>query len=234
MLLERRVKFRSQSTSASRLCGFVVCISFIIAVSPTAASEYAEPGIFEVVKAESEIRVLVYRGGLLGGFGHNHVISTSDVVGRIEIDDDPAASCVELKIAVDQFKVDVEAIRLEEGEPFRKTVSEDDKSSTRKNLLGAKLLDSARFPDITILSQSWSGEFPDILVNSEITVKDQTNAVQFPASVSASVDQIVVTGSFAVTHEQLGLKPFTALLGGLRVRDDIQIKFLITAKRVGD
>ena len=234
MLLQRRVKFRTQSTSASRLCGFVVCIGFIIAVSPTVASEYPEPGIFEVVKAESEIRVLVYRGGLLGGFGHNHVISTSDVVGRIEIAEDPAASFIELKIAVEGFEVDVEELRLKEGESFKSTVSKNDKSGTRKNMLAAKLLDSTRFPDITILSQSWSGEFPDILVNSAITVKDQTNAVQFPVSVSTSVDQIVVTGSFAVTHEQLGLKPFTALLGGLRVRDDLQIKFLITAKRVGD
>ncbi len=228
------MKLGSQSTSASRLCGFVVCISFIISNSPTVAVEYPKPGIFEVLKAESEIRVLVYRGGLLGGFGHNHVISTSDVVGRIEIAEDPAASCVELKIAVEGFEVDVEAIRLEEGESFKNTVSEDAKSGTRNNMLGAKLLDSARFSEITVLSQSWSGKFPDILVNSEITVRDQTNALEFPALVSMTVDQIVVTGSFALTHEQLGLKPFTALLGSLRVRDVIQIKFLITAERAGD
>ena len=101
-------------------------------------------------------------------------------------------------------------------------------------MLGVKLLDSARFSDITIRSQSWSGEFPDILVNSEITVRDQTNALEFPASVNVNVEQIVVTGSFLLTHEQLGLKPFTAILGGLRVRDEMQIKFRITARLVTD
>ncbi len=201
---------------------------------PANASEYSEAAVFEVVKGESEVRVLVYRGGLLGGFGHNHVISTSDVVGRIEIAEEPAASCVELTMPVGSFEVDVEAIRLEEGESFKKTVSEKDKSGTRKNMLGVKLLDSARFSDITIRSQSWSGEFPDILVNSEITVRDQTNALEFPASVNVNVEQIVVTGSFLLTHEQLGLKPFTAILGGLRVRDEMQIKFRITARLVTD
>ncbi len=201
---------------------------------PANASVYPDAAVFEVVKGESEVRVLVYRGGLLGGFGHNHVISTSDIVGRIEIAEDPAASCVVLRMPVEGFEVDVEAIRLEEGESFKSTVSEDDKSGTRNNMLGAKLLDSARFSEITILSHSWSGKFPDILVNSEITVRDQTNALEFPALVSMTVDQIVVTGSFALTHEQLGLKPFTALLGSLRVRDVIQIKFLITAERAGD
>ena len=201
---------------------------------PANASVYPDAAVFEVVKGESEVRVLVYRGGLLGGFGHNHVISTSDIVGRIEIAEDPAASCVVLRMPVEGFEVDVEAIRLEEGESFKSTVSEKDKSGTRKNMLGAKLLDSARFSDITIRSQTWSGEFPDILVNSEITVRDQTNALEFPASVSVNVEQIVVTGSFALTHEQLGLKPFRAILGGLRVRDDMQVKFRITARLVTD
>lgn len=201
---------------------------------PANASEYPDAAVFEVVKGESEIRVLVYRGGLLRGFGHNHVISTSDVVGRIEIAEHPAASRIELTIPVEAFEVDVEAVRLEEGESFKKTVSEKDKSSTRKNMLGAKLLDSARFSDITIRSESWSGEYPDILVKSEITVRDQTSALEFPATVSANDEQVVATGSFAVTHGQLGLKPFTAVFGGLRVRDDMEIRFRITARRVTD
>jgi len=178
--------------------------------------------------------VLVYRGGLLGGFGHNHVISTSDVVGRIGVAEDPAASFVELTMPIEGFEVDVEALRLEEGASFEKEVSEKNKHGTRINMLGTKLLDSARFSDITIRSQSWTGEFPDILVKSEITVRDQANTLEFPASVSANDELIVVTGSFALTHRQLGLKPFTAFLGGLRVRDEMEIKFRIAARRVTD
>ena len=211
-----------------------VWICCIFANSPTIASEYPEPGIFEVVKAESEVRVLVYRGGLFGWFGHNHAISTSDIGGRIEIAEDLAASSVELTIPVESFQIDDEAIRLDEGEAFKKVVSEKDKRGTRENMLGAELLNSAKFPNITIRSQLWSGELAEVLVNSEITVREQTNTLEFSATVSASDEQIVATGSFPVAHGQLGLKPFTAALGGLRVRDDMEIKFRITARRVTD
>jgi hypothetical protein len=98
-------------------------------------------------------------------------------------------------------------------------------------MLGDELLDGAHFPVITIRSGTWSGELEEVLVTAEITVRDHTNAVQFPASVCLNEEQIVVTGSFALTHGQLGLDPFTAVLGGLRVRDQMQIKFRITAAR---
>jgi len=228
------VNVRTQSTSASRVFRFAVWICFVFADSSTIASEYPKPGIFEIGKNASELRVLVYRGGWLGGFGHNHVISTSDIVGRIAIAGDPAASSFELTIPVDSFEIDDATLRLEEGEAFKKTVSDKTKRGTRRNMLGEKLLDGSSFSIITVRSNGWSGELPDILVNAEFTVKDQTTVVEFPASVDAGSDHIVVSGSIAVTHGQLGLKPFKAAFGGLRVRDEIEMKFRITARRVTD
>ena len=233
LLPRRRLIFGSQSSSALRHFGSVVCICFVFA-NTALASEYPEPGIFEVVQSESEIRVLVFRAGLLAGFGHNHLISTSDIAGRIEITEDPAASCVELTIPVESFEVDNKAARLEEGEQFERELSEKDVLSTRNNMLGPGQLDSASFPSITIRSQSWSGELAELIVNAELTVRDHVQELDFPALVSVSDEQIVVTGIVAMTHEQLGLEPFTAVLGSLRVRDEIEIRFLITARRVHD
>jgi len=207
---------------------------FALANSIATASEYPGPGVFEVVKSESEIRVLIYRGGLLGAFGHNHVISTTDIGGGIEIGEHPAASSVWLTIPVAGLEVDIDELRRQEGNPFRKTISETYKQGTKENMLGSKLLDSANFSSIDIRSQHWSGELPDILVKSEVTVRGQTNILEFPATVSAGDEQIIVTGSFVVTHGQLGLTPFEAFLGGLRVRDQMGMKFRITAKRVND
>ena len=195
------------------------------------ASDYPEPGAYEVIQSDSEIRVLVYRGGLLGGFGHNHVITTSEIVGRIEITEHPAASSVDLTIPVESFEIDDEAIRQEEGEAFKTEVSEKDKRRTRKNMLGNKLLNSGKFSTIFLRSTEWTGELPEIVVTVEITIKDQTKVVEFPASVNASGDEIVVIGELSVTHGQLGLKPFRAALGSLRVRDEIELKFRVAAIR---
>jgi len=231
LLPQRRLDVGLQSTSALGLFGFVVCICLSFAITPASASEQPKPGVFEVVKSESEIRVLVYRGGLLGGFGHNHVISTSDIGGRIVISGDPTGSSVELTIPVESFEVDIEAYRVEEGDDFKSEVSDKAKLGTKKNMLGAKLLNAAIFPSILVELNSWSGELPEILANTTFRVKDQSHVMEFPASVSMSAEQIVITGSFDITHGQLGLKPFTAVLGGLRVRDEFRIKFRITARR---
>ena len=187
-----------------------------------------------MVPGESEIRVLVFRAGLLAGFGHNHVISTNDIAGRIEIAVDPAASSVELNLPVESFEIDNKEARLAEGEQFKKDISQEDILGTRSNMLGPRQLNSASFPSITIRSQSWSGELAEVIVTAEIAVRDQINTLEFPALISVSDEQIIVTGIVAVTHGQLGLKPFTAALGSLRVRDEMEIRFLITARRVTD
>lgn len=214
-----------------RFIGFLLFICFS---SLSNASEYPDPGVFEVLKDGSELRVLTYPAGLFGGLGHSHVISTKDIEGRIELAEDPATSSVELTIPVDCFEVDNDVLRSEEGEAFAKKVSDKDKHGTRKNMLSGKLLDSSNFGNITVRSSEWTGELPDILVTAEFTVRDQTNILTFPASVVAKDDQIVVTGKLTLTHAQLGLEPFKAALGSIRVRDEMELKFRLTAERVND
>lgn len=209
-------------------------VSMLLSGSPATASDYPGAAVFEVVKDESELRVLVYPAGLFGGFGHSHVISMNDIYGRMVIAEDPAESSVELTIPVESFDVDIEALRLEEGEAFEKPVPDKAKRGTRKNMLGEKLLDSSSFSTVTVRSNAWTGELPDILVIAEFTVRDQTNVLEFPASVTVTGDQIVVTGSLTVTHGQLGLRPFKAALGTLRVRDEMRMKFRIMARRLTD
>jgi polyisoprenoid-binding protein YceI len=234
LLPQRCLDVGLQSSSALRLFGFVACISLRFLIAPANASEQPEPGDFEVVKSESEIRILVYRGGLFGGFGHNHVISSNDIAGRITIADDPSQSSVDLTIPVDSFEVDPEAHRVEEGDDFKSKVSDKAKRGTQENMLSDKLLDVTNFPNISIRSRSWPGEPDEVSVSAEITVRDQTYKLEIPASVSVTEKQIIVTGNFAVTHGQLGLKPYTKFLGGLRVSEEMRIKFRITASRLTD
>lgn len=206
----------------------------LLTISQANATEFPESGTYELVETDSEIRALVYRGGLLGGFGHNHVISTSDISGRIQIDAQPGSSEVHMTFPVESLEVDIEDKRTQEGRAFKKKVSEKARHGTRKNMLGRKLLDSVDYSNIEIRSRYWSGQLPDILVVAEFTVRDQTNTLEFPAEVSVDEERIVIAGRFTVTHDQLGLKPFTAVLGTLRVRDEMELKFRITARRILD
>lgn len=205
----------------------------MIAYPQSNASEFPDPGAYHIDKSASRLRVLIYPAGMLKGLGHSHVISTTDINGRIEIGEDPADSSVELTLPVESFEVDDEALRAEEGDEFESEVSDKDKRGTRRNMLGRKVLDSSKFSTITVRSTDWSGELTDMVVTAKFTIKGQTKVVEFPASVVVSEDQIVVSGSFSVTHEQFALKPFSAAFGSLRVRDEMEMKFQITARPAG-
>lgn len=198
---------------------------------PAGASEDADPGTYEIDRSASELRILVYPAGLLKRMGHSHVIATSDIEGSITIGDNPGDSSVRLLLPVESFEVDNETLRAEEGKDFASEVSDKDKSGTRRNMLGRKLLDSSNFPTVSVQSTDWSGELPDIVVSAEFMVTGKTNMIEFPVAVHSGEGQITVTGAFSVTHRQLGLEPFRAALGSLRVRDEMEVKFRLTARR---
>jgi hypothetical protein len=52
-----------------------------------------------------------------------------------------------------------------------------------------------------------------------------------PVSYQLADGTITLTGSFALRQTDLGLKPFSALLGALQVQDQMQLSFRIVARR---
>ena len=61
------------------------------------AGEETYPMQFRIDSDSSWLRVLVYRGGLLRGFGHNHVISHNDITGTVTFTQDPHQSALTLE-----------------------------------------------------------------------------------------------------------------------------------------
>src|SRR5688572_15494518 len=91
--------------------------------------------LLQVVPADSLLRILVYRGGTLSQAGHNHVIASHDITGRVYLHEDIEKSAFELNIPVGTFTVDEAELRREEGADFPPEVPEPAKEGTRKNML---------------------------------------------------------------------------------------------------
>ena len=185
---------------------------------------------YRVVSAESVVRVLVYRDGPLARLGHNHVLSSNALQGEILVGDQGQEPRVSLVLPVASFSVDEAGLRAEEGEDFPGAVDADAISGTRKNLLSEPLLDAASFPEIRLTSQKVAGSGPDYTLTVAIDVKGQTHNLQVPVRVEQSTNDLRATGAFTVTHEQLGLTPFTVMGGLLSVRDEMRVRFVIVAQ----
>src|SRR5712692_4417249 len=191
---------------------------------PSAAPRYS------VDPQASEIRLLVYRDGPLARFGHNHVV-VGRVHGELLAGDAAAASGFRLAISVDSFVVDLPAARAEEGDEFAAQVSEPARRDTRENMLGKDVLDAEKHPLIRIESIALVGPQWGPTVTARVTLRGVTRDLRFAAAVLRQDDLLVVVASFRINQSEFGIEPFTALNGGLRVRDALDIRVRLVARR---
>jgi len=184
---------------------------------------------FAVDLQASEVRLLLYRGGPLARFGHNHVI-IGRVQGEIRSGESAAGSAFRLDIPVDTFLIDPPAARAEEGADFADQVSEQARQGTRENMLGEEVLDAARHPMIHIASVALAGPRWNPTVTARVTLRGAERDLRFPAAVFQSGDVLEVIAGFRVRQSDFGIKPFAVLGGGLLVRDEIDIRLRVVAR----
>jgi polyisoprenoid-binding protein YceI len=188
--------------------------------------------IYRIDPRTSDIRLLVYRDGVLSTFGHNHAVSVKEVTGTIHLQPKLAQSRVELNISVDQLIVDDAAIRRQEGPDFANQPSEDDIAATRANMLGNALLNAIRFPAIKVTGTSGPADATNsAMLDLSVHLVGQEIKLTIPATLKLEGDQLEATGAVELSHKQLGLKPFSALLGSLRVAEQMKFKYRIRARK---
>ena len=182
---------------------------------------------YSISSETSWIKVLIYPDGPLKHLGHHHVISHQNIRGSVQFASDPIDSIISLEFAVDEFTVDDYELRMQEGGDFDGEVPQKDIDGTKKNMLSEKLLNSIEFPSIKIKSKSIEGQYPDYEVRSDVNIKDHNFNLVFPARVNYDKKSFVSSGEINLSHDMLGLTPFSAAGGLLKVRDLMIVRYKI-------
>ncbi|APZ41858.1 YceI family protein [Acidihalobacter ferrooxydans] len=180
---------------------------------------------YHVVRADSQLRVLVYRAGPLAAFGHNHVITTTDIQGTVYVQPRLDLSGFDLRIPLKSFVIDIPAQRVQEGPGFGGQPSRADRAGTRKHMLGP-VLDVARYPVMTLRSLGMVGPpwYPRVSVR--VTLHGVSHDFVVPTAVfHAGAGRLVVTGGLALKQSDFGIKPFTIFNGALSVRNRMDVSF---------
>lgn len=217
---------------------FLSLILFCLVSSGTSAiaaeAPRPAPGNYSVDTAQSLVRIQVFRDGILQQAGHNHVIGLRTLAGDIQVGETLAESGLALHFAAADLTVDLPEDRASGGEPFERPIDEESREGTRENMLGPRLLNAGRYPQIRIKSQSILGDFNKLTVVAVVSLAGTKNVVEFPATLSYAGDAILARGSITIRHAQVGLVPFTVLFGALAVKDEMRIEFEILARPVPD
>jgi hypothetical protein len=177
----------------------------------------------------SLIDIVVRRDGPLARFGHDHVISVRDLEGFLLFDADGSPQRAELRFPLASLAVDDVAGRRRyqlDTEPDASAVE-----GTRTNLM-QHVLDPQDWPFATVQVTDFDGLGGQPTAALVIGIGGSHHSSRHPFILRLSPETTSVEGSVVLRQTALGLQPFSALGGGLRVADQMEIHFQLEGHRL--
>ena len=189
---------------------------------------------YTIAAAESLLTIRVYKAGTLAAAGHNHLIASHDLSGTLYVPAEVLRTSFEVQLPVAGLTVDEASLRsAQHSEDFPPQVPDSAREGTRRNMLSAALLDGAQFPQITLRAVALEEQPPPLpgtlRAHVQVTVRDATHEIVLPVRYQRSAGTVTVDADTALKQSDLGLKPFSALLGALQVQDEMQVSVHLVA-----
>jgi len=194
-------------------------------IIPPAILAGSGPTVLAIDAVNSQVLIQVGKAGLFGFAGHAHEVAATDVHGRITLDP------TDLQHASVWLEFPASALRVSgKDEPPADVVE------VQKVMLGERVLDVARYPTVVFTSRRVSvtartAGTADVTIDGDLTLHATTRPMSIRASVTLDPgDRIAARGSFVLKQTDFGMVPVTAVGGTIRVRDELEIQFVLRAR----
>jgi hypothetical protein len=185
----------------------------------------AGKAVYRVDPRDSLVVVEVRRGGSLARLGHDHVVASHDATGYVA----PGEGRADLYLALAKLAVDEPELRKQAG--FDTQPSESDIEGTRSNMLG-HVLEADKFPFAVIAVRDADAKAEKATLAVAITLHGHTRTFKVPAAIQADDKAIAVSGKLAFNQSDFGITPYSLLGGAIAVKDGLELRFSIRAKRM--
>ncbi len=185
--------------------------------------------VLAIDEANSQILIQVGKAGLFGFAGHAHEVKATGVRGRVTFD------AADLQRASVYLEVPTGALRVSETHE-----SPADLGEVQRVMLGEQVLDVKRFPTIVVRSRrigvtARTAVTAELLIEADVTLHGTTRRMPIRASASLDVDgRLTARGSFTLKQTEFGMVPVTAVGGTIRVKDELDIQFVLKASPPND
>ena len=156
-----------------------------------------------------------YKDGMGAKLAHDLVLKASRWSGTLNVDDDPAACSATLS-------VDARSIEIVEARGGMKSLSDKDRRDIDENI-NEKVLETGKHSELTFESTSVSGSEPNFTAAGNMTIKATTR----PVNLDLNVDGSTVTATTSISQKDFGIKPFSAMMGAIKLRDDVDFELTV-------
>jgi polyisoprenoid-binding protein YceI len=160
--------------------------------------------------AGSLITIHVHKAGFLSGFGHNHTVTAPVTRGKI----DPKGLVVQIVVLTAEMKV------------VDPEVSASDRAEIQSTMLGPKVLDSAKFPEIRFTSIQI---VPISAARFRVTGKLDLHGASREVTLEVTGGTERYRGQTKLKQTDFGIQPVAVAGGTIKVKDEIEIEFDISA-----
>jgi polyisoprenoid-binding protein YceI len=185
-----------------------LCAAILLPVFLWAADSGASK---EIDTQKSTMTVKVFKSGVFSAFGHEHEITAPIRQGRFNESERSA----DLTVDARQMKV------------MDKEISEKDRAEIQETMLGAKVLDTGKFPEIhfrsTSVEPAGDGRWK---VRGDLTLHGQTR----PVTLEIQGQNGHYLGAAQLKQRDFGIEPINVGGGTIKVKDELRVEFDIVAK----
>jgi len=189
----------------------------------------AGDSVFRLDPALTRIDIVVRRDGPLARFGHDHVVTVQDPEGFLLLDPVGSGSRAELRFRPDRLSIDAAEARARhdlDTEPDAAAIE-----GTRENLL-TYVLDAQTWPWATLTLKDFERREDHYSASVTVRINGTESSVRQPFRLQRDGARIAVDGFLLMRQTDLGIEPFSALGGGLRVADPMEIHFHLEASKL--
>jgi polyisoprenoid-binding protein YceI len=199
-------------------------------VAPPAAAAGAT--LYQLDAEASQVWLLLSADGPLARVGHSHVITSHGLQGRIWVHPQLERSGCELQLAAAALIVDDPKERALAGGEYAAPLDDDARAGTREHMLGDRQLDAAHYPLVLLRCAQLHDSAQGVTLDVIVTLRGREAPLSVPVQWQRSGQLLRASGEFSFRQSALGLEPYSALFGALRVGDEIHARFRIVARNL--
>jgi len=159
---------------------------------------------------QSGVTVHVFKSGLFSGFAHNHVVVAP--IGGASVD--PEGLKAEVSFATRDMKV---------TDP---EVSDKDRAEIQSTMLGPKVLDADKYPEIRFKSSHIEQTSPG---HYRVTGTLELHGTSKPLSFEVTGNPEHYHGATKLKQSDFGINPVSLFGGSVKVKDELELEFDIYA-----
>jgi len=169
-------------------------------------------GTYNLGPQTGQLRLHTGRAGAAAKAGHDLVIEAKQWSGTATVDTaNPANSSVEVTIQTASLEVI-------SGTGGVKALTDNDLGDIKKSI-NDKILEVGKNPTITFKSTKIEGTPDGFTITGDLTIKGKTQ----PLTLTGKADGGKANATGTITQSNFGIKQFSAMLGALKVADDVGV-----------